>query len=80
MNDQLCYEVDLNAFSRKNNIKKELEIGINFVMDYNEDRQVTLGQSISKMELGLGNNVAASNQNQHAIVYLDTIGKNWLHY
>ena len=45
-------------------------------MDYNEDRQVTLGQSISKMELGLGNNVTASNQNQHAIVYLDTIGKN----
>ena len=40
MNDQLCYEVDLKTFSYNNNIEKELKIGFNFLMDYNEDRQV----------------------------------------
>ena len=27
MNDQLCYEVDLNKFSDKNNIRNELKLG-----------------------------------------------------
>ena len=76
LNDQLCYEVDLNTFSDKNNIEKELEIGFNILMDYNEDRQVTFDQNISKKELGLANNVAASDENKHAFVYLDTIGRN----
>ena len=76
LNDQLCYEVDLNKFSDKKNIEKELEIGFNFLMDYNKDRQVILGQSVSKMELGLGKNVAASDHNKHAYVYLNTIGRN----
>ena len=39
LNDQLCYEVDLNKFSNKHNREKELEMGFNFIMDYNEDRQ-----------------------------------------
>ena len=75
LNDQLCYEVDLDRFSDKNNVKNELEIGFNFLMDYNEDRQVTFEQNVKKKKLGLGNNVVASNKNQHAFIYLDTIGK-----
>ena len=75
MNDQLCYEVDLNNLSDKNNIVKELEIGLNFLMDYNEDRQVTFDQKNMEKELSLGNNVAASDQDHNAFVYLDTIGK-----
>ena len=75
--DQLCYEVDLNKFSDKNNIEKELKLGFNFLMDYNEDRQVTLDQKVSQKELGLGKSVSASDQNQHAFVYLDTIGRNF---
>ena len=39
-NDQLCFEVDLNRFSNKENIEKELSTGFFFIMDYNEDRQV----------------------------------------
>ena len=42
LNDQLCYEVDLNKFSIKDNIDNELKLGFAFLMDYNEDRQVTL--------------------------------------
>ena len=75
MNDQLCYEVDLNKFSDKNNIQRELELGFNFLMDYNEDRQVTLDKNISRMEVGLANNMAASDQSQHAFIYLNTIGE-----
>ena len=74
MNDQLCYEVDLNTFSDKNNLEKELEIGFNFLMDYNEDRQEKFEHNVKQKELGLGNNVAASNQDQQAHVYLDTRG------
>ena len=38
--DQLCYEVDLEKYKDKSNIKNQLEKGLVFVMDYNEDRQV----------------------------------------
>ena len=76
MNDQLCYEVDLSKFCDKNNIEKELEIGFNFLMDYNEDRQVTYDNNNNEeREFSLGNSVVASDQNKHAFIYLDTIGK-----
>ena len=75
INDQLCYEADLQTFSDNNNIEKELEIGFSFLMDYNEDRQVTFDKNNKERQLSLGNNLAASDQSQHAFVYLDTIGK-----
>ena len=74
MNDQLCYEVDLNTFTDKSNIENELELGFHFLMDYNEDRQVTFDQNINTMELGLAKSVSASDKNKHAFVYLNTIG------
>ena len=33
LNDQLCYEVDLNRFSNMHNIDKELELGFTFLLD-----------------------------------------------
>ena len=75
LNDQLCYEADLQTFSDNNNIEKELEIGFSFLMDYNEDRQVTFDKNNKEGQLSLGNNLAASDQTQHAFVYLNTIGK-----
>ena len=75
LNDQLCYEVDLNKFSDKKNIEKELEIGFNFLLDYNEDRQVTLDQNITETKGGLAKSVSSSNQIQDAFIYLNTIGK-----
>ena len=41
LNNQLCYEVDLNSYTDKHNIDKQLKLGFNFIMDYNEDRQIT---------------------------------------
>ena len=48
LNDQLCYEVDLNKFSNKSSIAKEVELGFSFIMDYNEDRQVTFESNLSQ--------------------------------
>merc|ERR1719150_1914543 len=31
MNDQLCYEVDLDKYSDKNNVENELKLGFNFL-------------------------------------------------
>ena len=76
LRDQLCYEVDLNKFSIRDNIRKELKSGFNFIMDYNEDRQVTLDQVLNKgNHKGLASSVVESNDVQHALIYLDTVGK-----
>ena len=81
LNDQLCYEVDLNRFSNKSNIAKELELGFYFLMDYNEDRQLTTQSTLDergkrKEEMsGIGANLLESDKNQQAYIYLDTIGK-----
>ena len=74
LNDQLCYEVDLNKISINNNIAKELRLGFNFLMDYNEDRQVTVQQTNKSKRFGLANSFVESDQNKHAFIYLDTIG------
>ena len=41
--DQLCYEIDLDKFSDRDNIENELKTGFVFIMDYNEDRQTDGG-------------------------------------
>ena len=74
-NDQLCYEVDLNKFSNKVNKVKELKLGFNFVLDYNEDRQITFVQkSERKKQVGLASSLVESYQDLNAFIYLDTIG------
>ena len=75
MNDQLCYEVDLNEYYDENNVVNQLKLGFNFLMDYNEDRQVTINQNITEKKVGLAKSVSSSDENQHAFVYLNTIGK-----
>ena len=75
LNDQLCYEVDLNNFSY--DIDKELKLGFNFIMDYNEDRQVTFNKLISSQKdagQGLVGKIVETNQDQHALIYFNTIG------
>ena len=80
LNDQLCYEVELNRFSNKSNIAKELEVGFYFLMDYNEDRQASILEWAStsawkEEKSGISANLLESDKNQHAFIYLDTIGK-----
>ena len=76
INDQLCYEIDLNKFSNKNDIDKELKTGLAFIMDYNEDRQVTFNQdSENIIDKGLVSRIHKSDDSHHAFVFLNTIGK-----
>ena len=79
-NDQLCYEVDLNRFSHENNIQNELELGFYFIIDYNEDRQVTLfhnpENNDSKTELTMARNVLDYEPYKETFIYFNTIGKN----
>ena len=77
LNDQLCYEVDLNKYRDKYNIDKQLKLGFSFLMDYNEDRQVVLKNDNKNIEKGrsMVESFVESNENQHALIYLNTIGE-----
>ena len=76
INDQLCYEVDLNRFSNNDNIYNEIKTGFIFFMDYNEDRQVeseNIGEAVhNKSWLG---NMEGFVENKSASIYLNTIGE-----
>ena len=75
LNDELCYEVDLNRFVDKDNIDIYLKVGFNFLMDYNEDRQVTFNkEEIAVSRKGLAISMVDSNDD-HAHIYINTIGK-----
>ena len=77
LNDQLCYEVDLNRFSNKDNIENGLKSGFVFIMDYNEDRQTNTIQgkkANTTRDESLTHKIVKSNDNQHAFIYLNTIG------
>ena len=76
LNDQLCYEVDLNRYSNQYNIKKELELGFTMILDYNEERQVTFDTVVesSEEDESLAIKIVESDDIQHASIYLNTIG------
>ena len=77
-NDQLCYEVDINDYRSKSNDKKELdlELGIFFILDYNEDRQVALEQlSDIDMKNNILDKISGSNDDENTLMFLNTIGK-----
>ena len=40
LNNQLCYEVDLEKFKSKENIISQLENGLSLILDYSEDKQI----------------------------------------
>ena len=75
-NEQICYEIDLQRFSNPKNIERELELGFAFIMDYNEDRQITFNQDDDQVaDNGLINSVVKYQEKNSASIYLDTIGK-----
>ena len=81
LNDQLCYEVDLNRFSIKSNIKNELKSGFSFIMDYNEDREVILTESVNNEEKhpNMMSQILESDNDPSAAIYLSTIGNTFTH-
>ena len=80
LNDQLCYQVDLNRYSNMNNRVRELESGFAFIMDFNKDRQVSFFKEFKNgTEEGLVNWISESNHDESAFIYLDTIGNYFQH-
>ena len=81
-NDRHCYSVDLNEFYHKDNIENELKLGFAFTMDYNEDHQVITNEDDQKTiedGFGLVRSTIEADQDEHAFIYLNTIGKLFVH-
>ena len=77
LNDQLCYEVDLEQqFKTKTSyLKRNLELGLVFFMDYNEDRQINFEENNDfKQQVHFVDRVDASIDDEKASIYLNTIG------
>ena len=75
-NDQLCYEVDLDKYKSNDNIEEILKSGLVFFMDYNEDRQIALDESVQTTNHArFVERVEKSKDNRDAFIYLNTIGK-----
>ena len=73
MNDQLCYEVDLDKYKDKDNTEKDLKSGLVFLYDYNEDRQVTLIEHDELIHIDRFDS-QRSQEDENGFVYLNTIG------
>ena len=74
LKDQICYEVDPNQF-KTHSIENDLELGLAFFMDYNEDRQVSFYESSIVVNCGsLGSKLDGFNDDENAFIYLNTIG------
>ena len=90
-NGQLCYEADLSRFSRKYDRDMEtiLDMGLAFLLDYNEDRKVAFEEPVSLLLnsvqrtlvnlLDVGLLFRRRNldfrRGEQAMIYLNTIGK-----
>ena len=76
--DQLCYEVDLNNFSKMENRENELKLGFAFILSNNEDRQIlTYKERKLEDEWKDGGLIAKTVHfdESHANIYLNTIGR-----
>ena len=79
LNDQLCYEVDLDRYKDINNLDKYLKLGLLLFMDYNEDRQVTCFDEYlgnihdDSLVASIDSSVGGKDK---ALIVLNTLGKN----
>ena len=74
LNNQLCYEVDLNRFSNNDNIEHELKVGFIFFMDYNEDRQTFDPDNRTVEHKSFASRLVRSDDKKHASIIINTIG------
>ena len=79
LNDQVCYEIDLQKYRNKENTNKELKLGLTFILDYNEDRQVTFNDipnMVNDEDDALISSKVDSEMTGNAVIYINTIGMN----
>ena len=77
MNNALCYEVDLENYKITDKLEKQLKLGLVFFMDYNEDKQLIMDESLESDEgdVSRGEIIDGSNEDENAFIYLNTIGE-----
>ena len=77
MNNALCYEVDLENYKIPDKLEKQLKLGLVFFMDYNEDKQLIMDESLESDEgdVSRGEIIDGSNEDENAFIYLNTIGE-----
>ena len=75
LNDQLCYEVDLEMLRNSNNIKNDIKLGLALLMDYNEDKQFVSDMKVDcEDNESFGSKIDGFNEDENAFIYLNTIG------
>ena len=81
LNNQLCYQVDINSYIETNqmNVEDVLKSGFIFLMDYNEDRISESGieraeSSGNEKERSLQSKFVHIEDKSNAHIYLNTIG------
>ena len=72
INDQLCYEVDLKKFERKENRENELKHGLILLLDFNAERQSFDGE----MKTNDYTDFFLKEKKNSVQIHLDTICKN----
>ena len=79
-NNQLFYEANLEKYKDKNNIEKQLTMGLTLILDYNEDRQIstyldTVVKSFSSSRIYDNDDDDDDDDDEKALIHLDTISK-----
>ena len=77
LNDQLCYQVDLEKYKSNDNVANDLKSGLVLFLDYNEDRQATLEETDEQSTKyhRFVDRIDGSLDGESASIYLNTIGK-----
>ena len=88
LKDQICYEVDPNQF-KTHSIENDLELGLAFFMDYNEDRQTqdtnagwqkTDEEGNDAKDRGFVKKIINFKHDENALIYFNSIGSYILLY
>ena len=74
LHDQLCYEVDPNEYKSSINIDRDLKIGLELLLDFNEDRQVIFEKTPQIQENNIHGKFIQSKYDDKITINLNTIG------
>ena len=74
LNDQLCYELDVNKFIDKADMEGVNRIGLTMILDYNEERQISTS-NIKSEEKIVSSLTKMPSYKQLATIHIDTTGE-----
>ena len=80
---QLCYEVNVNQFTDKQLTTSDLEKGLAFILDYNEDKTFAKRATDGGPESGaesLTDQMVVFEQNEEALIFIGSISTTSYHY